>query len=81
MTNDLDAADYRAIMDTRGRNPAEFSLAASPADPAEGELGPSNRTVTVTHMPTGIARTYAFRTWLGDLNADLEEGVFDRPLG
>ena len=75
---DLDFDDFRALMDRRGHKPSDFQVAASPDDPAEGELGPSRRTVTVTHTPTGIARVYAYRTWLRDLEPDLLDGVFEK---
>ena len=73
---DLDLADYRALMDKRGHNPNDFRVVASAAEPAEGELGPSRRTVSVSQTSTGTTRTYALRTWLTELDADLVGGAF-----
>ena len=72
---DLD--EYRAFLDKSGRAPTQFQLDASPADPSEGALGPSRRTVTVRHTPTGHASTYGLRTWVEDFKADVAAGVFD----
>jgi hypothetical protein len=77
---DLDPADldeYRAFLDKRGYSPMHFEVSSSPAGPAEGELGPSSRTVTVSRSPGGAARTYPFRTWVEDFKADVSARVFD----
>ena len=76
---DLDPTDwddYRAFLDKRGLPPSRFQVEGSAADPTEGELGVSRRTVTVRHAPSGLARTYGFRTWVADFKADVAADVF-----
>ena len=78
---DLDPADvqdYRGFLDSRGLSPAHFQVAASAGQPGEGELGTSDRTATVTHLPSGTARTYSFRTWVADFRADYDAGAYPR---
>ncbi len=73
-----DVQDYRAFLDSRGLSPTQFQVAASAGQLTEGELGTSQRTATVTHMPSGTAQTYSFRTWVADFRADYEAGVYPK---
>ena len=77
---DLDLEDlqaWRSFLDSRGIHPGSYRVEASPSVPGEGALGVSQRTATVTHVPTGTRQVYPFRTWVEEFGADIDRGVFD----